>query len=175
MITGWSWCFKLSDRTWFKGISCQHFYMYLILVFQVLMKSWSFNMESIRESILTHLCLAIHISARKRLVQLYYTTALKRQMFHICGNWPVHKSQQRYFLDWEMTRFQFSIYNHPWLADVTAAIGSQEVVDHTHKWWQLIGQHMPVCRLGPQVSAGWVPSWRYYVICLLHASVNNGG
>ena len=40
--------------------------------------------------------------------------------------------------------------------------GSQEVVDHTHKWWQLIRQHLPVCRLGPQVSAGWVRSWLYY-------------
>ncbi len=55
-----------------------------------------------------------------------------------------------------------SITLHPWLADLAAPIGSQEVVEHTHKWWQLIGQHMPVCRWGPQVSAGWVPSWQYY-------------
>ncbi len=25
-------------------------------------------------------------------------------------------------------------YNHPWLADLAAPVGSQEVVDHTHKW-----------------------------------------
>ncbi len=47
---------------------------------------------------------------------------------------------------------------HPWLADLAAPVGSQEVVDHTHKWCQLIGQHLLVCRLGSQVSAGWVPS-----------------
>ena len=41
---------------------------------------------------------------------------------------------------------------HPQLADLAAPIGSQEVVDHTHKWWQLIGQHLPVCMSGPQVS-----------------------
>ncbi len=52
--------------------------------------------------------------------------------------------------------------SHPWLADLVAPVGSQEVVDRTHKWWQLIGQHLPVCRLGPQVSAGWVLSWQYY-------------
>ena len=23
---------------------------------------------------------------------------------------------------------------HPWLADLAAPVGSQEVVDHTHKW-----------------------------------------
>ncbi len=50
---------------------------------------------------------------------------------------------------------------HPWLADLAAPIGSQEIVDHTHKWWKLTGQHLPVCRLGPQVSAGWVPCWQY--------------
>ncbi len=40
---------------------------------------------------------------------------------------------------------------HLWLADLAPPVGSQEVVDHTHKWWQLIGQHLPVC------TAGWVP------------------
>ena len=24
--------------------------------------------------------------------------------------------------------------NHPWFADLATLIGSQEVVDHTHKW-----------------------------------------
>ncbi len=36
---------------------------------------------------------------------------------------------------------------HPWLADLAAPIGSQEVVDHTHKLWQLVQQYLPVCRL----------------------------
>ncbi len=51
---------------------------------------------------------------------------------------------------------------HRWLAALAAPVGSLEVVDHTHTWWQLIGQYLPVCRLGPQVSAGWVPSWQYH-------------
>ncbi len=58
---------------------------------------------------------------------------------------------------WKLRDLVYSF--HPWLADLAAPVGSQEVVDHTHKWWQLIGQHVPVCRLGPQVSAGWIPSW----------------
>ncbi len=47
---------------------------------------------------------------------------------------------------------------HPWLADLAAPIGSQEVVDHTHKWWQLIGQHLPGCRLGPLVNVSGDPT-----------------
>ncbi len=62
--------------------------------------------------------------------------------------------------------------NHRWLADLAAPVGSQEIVDHTHKWWQLIGQHLPVCRLGPQVSAGWVPSWQYYLLTGLKVEFN---
>ncbi len=63
---------------------------------------------------------------------------------------------QRYKLE------EITIQSHPWLADLAAPLGSQEVVDHTHKWWQLIGQHLPVCKLGPQVSAGWVLCWQQY-------------
>ena len=46
--------------------------------------------------------------------------------------------------------------NHPWLADLAAPVGSQEVTDHTHKWWELIGQHVPGCRLGPLFLTVWV-------------------
>ena len=50
-----------------------------------------------------------------------------------------------------------NIQDHRWLADLAAPVGSQEVVDHTHKWWKLIGQHLLLCRLGPQVSAAGSP------------------
>ena len=41
--------------------------------------------------------------------------------------------------------------NHPWLAEIPAPVGPQEVVDYTHECLLLIGQHLPGCRLGPLV------------------------
>ena len=38
--------------------------------------------------------------------------------------------------------------NHPWLSRIPAPVGSQEVVEHTHKLALLIGQFFPQCRLG---------------------------
>ncbi len=46
---------------------------------------------------------------------------------------------------------------HPGLAEISAPDGSQEVVVHTHKCSLLIGQYLPLCRMGPQACAGWVP------------------
>ncbi len=54
---------------------------------------------------------------------------------------------------------------HPWLADLAAPVGSQEVANHTHKWWQLIGQHLPGCRLLsnqlPPFVVGWQATQKY--------------
>ncbi len=39
---------------------------------------------------------------------------------------------------------------HPWLSRIPASVGSQEVVEHTHKLSQLIGRCLCRCRLGHQ-------------------------
>ncbi len=46
---------------------------------------------------------------------------------------------------------------HPWLAEIPAPVGSQEVADHTHEWFLLIGQRLPL--LSALASAGWVPTY----------------
>ena len=48
--------------------------------------------------------------------------------------------------------YQFSML-HPWLADLAAPIGSQEVVDHSHKWWQLIGPNLYTDKCCPTGTA----------------------
>ncbi len=46
-----------------------------------------------------------------------------------------------------ISRFKITLY-HPWLSRIPAPVGSQEVVEHTHKLALLIGQCFPRCRLG---------------------------
>ena len=48
---------------------------------------------------------------------------------------------------------------HPWLVDLTASVGSQEVVDNTCLGAGWVPYSLQFgCRLGPQGSAGWVPT-----------------
>ncbi len=57
------------------------------------------------------------------LVSLYTTPPLNFPM--ICKTPHAHVAA---------THHQSSPIFHPWLADLAAPVGSQEVFDHTHKW-----------------------------------------
>ncbi len=45
----------------------------------------------------------------------------------------------------------FYTTSHRWLADLAAPVGSQEVVDHTHKWWTTLACVSLKILLGPNL------------------------